>query len=56
MKQVLAEIHRILHDADLAVPGHVLVWLRYGFSHTIAGIDGATYHGIAQFDAVTNQA
>ena len=56
VKQVLAEIHRILHDADLTMPGHVLVWLRYGFSQTIAGKDGATYHGIARYNALTNQA
>ena len=56
VKQILAEIHRILHDADLTVPGHVLVWLRYGFSQSIRDNDGATYHGIAQYDALTNQA
>ncbi|MCH9020379.1 MAG: DUF3168 domain-containing protein [Proteobacteria bacterium] len=55
VKQIMAEIHRILHDADLTVPGHVLVWLRHGFSQTITGKDGATYHGIAQY-ALTNQA
>ena len=56
VKQVLAEIHRILHDADLTVPGHVLVWLRFEFSQTSLDADGATYHGIARYDALTNQA
>ena len=56
VKQVLAEIHRILHDADLTVPGHVLVWLRYEFSQTSLDSDGATYHGIARYNALTNQA
>lgn len=56
VKQILAEIHRVLHDAALTVPGHALVWLRYGFSQTSLDPDGATYHGIAHYDAVTNQA
>ncbi len=55
-KQILAEIHRILNDAKLTVPGHVLVWLRYGFSQTVADNDGATYHGIARYKALTYKA
>ena len=55
-KLVLAEIHRILNDAKLTVPGHVLVWLRFGFSQSIADNDGVTYHGIARYSALTYEA
>ena len=56
VKQIMAELHRILHDADLTVPGHALIWLRFEFAETIIDDDGATYHGITRFRAVTNEA
>ncbi len=55
LKQVMAEMHRILHDADLTLPGHNLVWLRFEFLQTLLDADGATYHGIARYNAVTHQ-
>lgn len=55
-KLVLAEIHRILNDAKLTVPGHVLVWLHFEFSQTLQDADGATYHGIARYNAITHEA
>ena len=56
VKQILAEIHRILHDVDLTVPGHVLVWLRFVFARTTRDPDGATHHGLSRFRALTNEA
>lgn len=56
VKQILAEIHRILHDAALNVPGHVLVWLHFEFAQTVPDNDGATYHGIAHYNAITHEA
>ncbi len=56
VKQILAEIHRILNDAKLTVPGHVLVWLHFEFSQTLQDADGATYHGIARYNAITHEA
>ena len=56
VKQILAECHRILNDAKLTVPGHVLVWLHFEFAQTIADNDGATYHGIARYNAITHEA
>ena len=55
-KLVIAEIHRILHDADLTVTGHDLVWLRFEQSRSLLDADGATYHGIVRFRALTNAA
>lgn len=56
VKLVLAEVYRVLHDADLTVSGHVLVRLRFGFTQSIRDNDGATYHGIARYTALTHQA
>ena len=56
VKLILAEIHRILNDAKLTVPGHVLVWLHFEFSQTMLDNDGATTHGIARYDAITHEA
>ena len=56
VKLILAEIHRILNDAKLTVPGHVLVWLHFEFAQTLQGTDGATYHGIARYNAITHEA
>lgn len=55
-KLILAEIHRILNDAKLTVPGHVLVWLHFEFSQTLPDSDGVTYHGIARYNAITHEA
>ena len=56
VKLILAEVHRILNDAKLTVPGHVLVWLHFGFSQTMLDNDGATTHGIARYNAITHEA
>ena len=56
VKLILAEIHRILNHAKLTVPGHVLVWLHFEFSQTLQDSDGATYHGIARYNAITHEA
>ena len=56
VKQILSEIHRVLHDADLTVPGHHLLYLRFEFSESRLDTDGFTYHGISFFRAVTNAA
>ena len=55
-KQILAECYRIINDAKLTVPGHVLVWLHFEFSRTHLDSDGATYHGIARYNAITHEA
>ena len=56
VKLILAEVHRILNDAKLTVPGHVLVWLHFGVSQTMLDNDGATTHGIARYNAITHEA
>jgi hypothetical protein len=53
VKEIMAEIHRILDDAALAVAGHALVNLRFEFSESILAGDGMTEHGVARYRAVT---
>ena len=45
-----------LHDADLALAGHVLVNLRHGFDDIRYDDDHDVYHGAMQFRAVTEPA
>ncbi len=40
----------------VTVPGHVLVWFHFEFSQTLQDADGATYHGIARYNAITHEA
>ena len=53
-KQIIAEVHRILDDADLPVSGHNLVRLDFEFAEFLLDADGITYHGIARYRAVTH--
>jgi len=54
IKTVSAEIHRIPHDASLALAGHTLVSLRFAFAESALEPDGATRHGVISFRAVTH--
>ena len=56
VKQILSEIHRVLHDADVTVPGHHLLYLRFVFARTTRDPDGATHHGVSRFRAITDEA
>ena len=56
VKQIMAELHRILHDADLTVAGHALVDLRFQFGETFLEPDGVTRHGFTRFRAITDEA
>ena len=55
-KQIMAEMHRILDDADLTIAGHVLVGLSFEFSQTMLDSEGVIYHGIARYHAKTHTA
>ncbi|MFQ5783608.1 MAG: DUF3168 domain-containing protein [Alphaproteobacteria bacterium] len=54
VKEIMAQIHRVLDDTNLTVPGHVLVSLRFGFAEYLPDADGITEHGIARYSAVTH--
>jgi hypothetical protein len=55
VKQIMAEIHRILDDAGLPVTGHALVNLTFEFSEYLPDADGETEHGLARYRAVTHR-
>ncbi len=56
VKQIMAEIRRVLDDAALSLSGHALISLRFEQSRTLLEPDGLTYHGITRFRAVTHEA
>lgn len=53
---IMALVRARLHDAGLALDGHVLVNLREEFAETRFDDDHAVYHGTMQFRAVTEPA
>ena len=55
VKLIMIEIRRILDGAELTVPGHALVWMRFSLSQDELDPDGLTYHGITKFRAVTHE-
>jgi hypothetical protein len=50
---VIAAARQALHDQDLTLSGHRLINLRHEYSDVRRDSDGATFHGIARFRAVT---
>lgn len=54
IKEVMGEVYRILHDANLTLTGHILVNLRFEMAKSLLDEDGITYHGTTRFRAVTH--
>lgn len=48
-KEIMAEIYRILHNAELAVAGFEVIVLRREFQESMLDPDGQTYHGVQRF-------
>lgn len=53
VKELLGQIHAVLHEQSVIVTGHKLVSLRYEFSETFKDPDGLTHQGVIRFRAVT---
>jgi hypothetical protein len=53
---ILSAVRRALHDSSLSLDGHLLINLRHEFSEARRDADGETFHGIARFRAVTQEA
>lgn len=53
---IMERVRERLHDADLALGGHVLVNLRHAFDDIRYDDDHDVYHGAMQFRAVTEPA
>lgn len=50
---IISAIHDVLHEQQLSVTGHALVILRFSESRVFRDADGLTYHGTAEFRAIT---
>jgi len=53
VKEIMAQMHGLLHDAALTLVNHTLVNLRFIFSDVFRDPDGRTYHGVMRYRAVT---
>ncbi|RME99163.1 MAG: DUF3168 domain-containing protein [Alphaproteobacteria bacterium] len=53
VKEIMALVHDVLHDAPLVLTGHQLVNLRLLSAEDVLEMDGLTYHGTLTFRAVT---
>jgi hypothetical protein len=51
--EIMENIHRILHDANLTLIGHRLISIRFISSTISVKSDGWTYQGTMRFRAVT---
>lgn len=51
--EIVDAIHRVLHDAQLAMTGHRLVNLREEFQEVRYDEDQAVHHGVVRYRAVT---
>lgn len=55
-KQILEQVHEALHEAALALTGHVSVLMRFDdFTTVFLDGDGLTRHGVSRFKALTHQ-
>lgn len=53
VKDVMAAIQDVLHDAALAPTNHTLISLFFQASDVFRDPDGETYHGVMRYRAVT---
>ncbi len=53
VKEIMSQVHALLHDANLALVDHTLINLRFVFSDVFRDPDGRTYHGVMRYRAVT---
>lgn len=52
VKEIMARMYEVLHDADLSITNSVLVNIRQEFETTLMDGDGITRHGVMRFRAV----
>ena len=54
IKDIMKQVHDILHDSSLTVSGASMVNMRQEFHTTITEGDGITRHGVMRFRAVVS--
>ena len=52
VKEIQAEIYRILHDETLTVTGFCVINMRREFVETVLDPDGQTHHGIERYGII----
>ncbi len=55
VKDINAEIYRILHNQNITVANQSLILLRFDFEDTLNESDGITYHGVMRFRALLQE-
>ena len=51
-KEIMDQVHDLLHDSNLSVTGFNLINLRFEFSDIMRDPDGITRHGVMRFRAI----
>ena len=54
IKEIMKQIHDLLHDSSLTVSGASMVNMRQEFHTAITEADGITRHGVMRFRAVVS--
>lgn len=52
VKEIQAEVYRILHDNNLIVTGFCVIKIRREFVETVLDPDGQTHHGIERYSLI----
>lgn len=52
VKEIQAEVYRILHNANLVINGFCVIKMRREFVDTILDPDGQTHHGIERYSII----
>lgn len=53
IREVMAAIKSVLHDAEFTIPGHALILCQETSSESTLDTDGETRHGIQHFRIIT---
>jgi len=54
IKEIMKQVHDVLHDSSLSVSGASMVNMRQEFQTTLLEGDGITRHGVMRFRAVVS--
>lgn len=54
-KEIMDDIYRILHNANLVITGFCAVLCRFTFMETMIDPDGQSYHGIQRFRLIITE-
>lgn len=55
VKQMMEAIYDRLHEGELTLSGHTMVFCRFEFAEVMKDPDGSTHHGIQRFRVITRR-